>query len=159
MCSGVKIGANPPLIGMIGRPNSVPRHTLENIRETGVYSLNLIHESFLEQAHQTSARYSKEVSEFQACKISSSYKAGFYAPFIEASEMSLLMELREVKDLEINSTLLVIGELREVILRNSKALKEDGFIDFGVMGAAACVGLDAYTFPDRFTRKEYAKAK
>ncbi|RYF96590.1 MAG: flavin oxidoreductase, partial [Chitinophagaceae bacterium] len=33
----VHIGANPPLICFIMRPDSVERHTLANILETGVY--------------------------------------------------------------------------------------------------------------------------
>ncbi len=33
--SVVHIGANPPLLGMISRPHTVPRHTLENIQATG----------------------------------------------------------------------------------------------------------------------------
>ncbi len=58
------VGANPPLVGFIIRPDSVERHTLRNILETGVFTINHIHESFFIQAHQTSARYPKEISEF-----------------------------------------------------------------------------------------------
>ena len=57
------IGANPALIGMISRPNSVPRHTLENIRLNKFYTLNHVETSFLKQAHQTSARYESYQSE------------------------------------------------------------------------------------------------
>lgn len=32
--SVIHIGANPPLMGFISRPNSGERHTLENIQET-----------------------------------------------------------------------------------------------------------------------------
>ena len=60
------LGANPPLMGMIMRPHSVARHSLENILETGVYTLNHIADSFFAQAHQTSAKYPKEQSEFES---------------------------------------------------------------------------------------------
>ena len=96
------LGANPPLIGMISRPNSVPRHTLENIIENGSYSLNLINESFLENAHQTSARYDRQVSEFEACGFESCYQEGFVAPYLENSKLSLFLEAKEIKELEIN---------------------------------------------------------
>ena len=38
----VHIGANPPLVGLVFRPDSVERHTLENILETGFYTINNI---------------------------------------------------------------------------------------------------------------------
>ncbi|MEO6901676.1 MAG: flavin reductase, partial [Bacteroidia bacterium] len=60
------IGANPPLFGFIVRPDSVERHTLSNILETGEFTVNHVREDFFEQAHQTSARYSNNVSEFEA---------------------------------------------------------------------------------------------
>ena len=53
--SFVHIGANPPYIGFISRPDSVDRHTLSNIMETGYYTINHINESIFRQAHQTSA--------------------------------------------------------------------------------------------------------
>ncbi len=60
------IGANPPLCGMIFRPDVAERHTLDNILETGWYTINHVTESIFKAAHQTSARYPKEVSEFDA---------------------------------------------------------------------------------------------
>ncbi|EGU57164.1 flavin reductase domain protein FMN-binding protein, partial [Vibrio nigripulchritudo ATCC 27043] len=51
------LGANPPLLGMIVRPHSVSRHTLENIVETGHYTINSVCREVYQQAHQTSARY------------------------------------------------------------------------------------------------------
>ena len=61
----VHLGANPPLVGFIIRPDSVERHTLNNIIETGVFTINHIRQSFFINAHQTSARYPKEISEFK----------------------------------------------------------------------------------------------
>ena len=55
--SVVHLGANPPLLGMVSRPHSVRRDTLENIRATGYYTINHVHQSFFESAHQAAARY------------------------------------------------------------------------------------------------------
>ena len=41
------IGANPPLVGILVRPDSVDRHTLRNIRETSWFTINHIQESFV----------------------------------------------------------------------------------------------------------------
>ena len=68
----VHIGANPPLISFIMRPDSVERHTLANILETGSYTINHLNTSIYKQAHQTSARYPKELSEFDATGLNQS---------------------------------------------------------------------------------------
>jgi flavin reductase (DIM6/NTAB) family NADH-FMN oxidoreductase RutF len=38
------IGTNPPLFGLIVRPDSVDRHTLSNILETGEFTVNHVRE-------------------------------------------------------------------------------------------------------------------
>ena len=47
----VHLGSNPPLLGFIMRPDSVERHTLSNIMETGHYTINHIHQNMYEHAH------------------------------------------------------------------------------------------------------------
>ena len=48
------LGADPPLLGMVVRPHTVERHTLENILQTGAYTINHISEAIFRQAHQAS---------------------------------------------------------------------------------------------------------
>ncbi len=60
----VHVGSNPPLVGYINRPVTAASHTLANIQATGVYTINHIHPSYVQQAHQTSAKYEAEISEF-----------------------------------------------------------------------------------------------
>jgi flavin reductase (DIM6/NTAB) family NADH-FMN oxidoreductase RutF len=60
------VGAHPPLLGMLMRPHTVVRDTLQNIKDTGVYTINHVHYSFADKAHQCSARYLSEQSEFDA---------------------------------------------------------------------------------------------
>lgn len=74
------IGANPPLIGMIFRPSPPERDTMRNILDTGFYTLNHINEQIYKQTHQTSARYSREISEFDAAdnKIRFQFSGLFY---------------------------------------------------------------------------------
>jgi len=45
------IGANPALMGMLVRPDSVRRDTLTNLQETGYFTLNHIRANFFKQAH------------------------------------------------------------------------------------------------------------
>ena len=53
--SVIHMGSSPPLLGFILRPNTVPRNTYENIKTTGIYTINHVHETIIEDAHHTSA--------------------------------------------------------------------------------------------------------
>ncbi len=152
----VHIGANPPLVGFIVRPDSAERHTLENILETKFYTLNHIKESFLKNAHQTSARYPSEVSEFEAVKLTEEYSKEFYAPFVRESEVQLGLEFHEKIDLKINGTILIIGEIKEVIIPEN-CLSEDGFVNLQLAGTLTCSGLDSYHSTSLINRLTYAK--
>ncbi len=61
----VHIGSDPALVGYINRPIQGAPHTLANIESMQVYTINHIDPSFLKEAHQTSAKYPEEVSEFE----------------------------------------------------------------------------------------------
>ena len=90
----VHLGAHPPLLGMVIRPDSVDRHTLQNIENTGYYTINQIHTSFIEKAHQTSARYPKEVSEFEEVGLTSEFKNEFFAPFVAESVIQIGLKFK-----------------------------------------------------------------
>ena len=45
------LGAHPPLVGMIIRPHSVPRHTLENLLATQQYTINHVNKDIYSKAH------------------------------------------------------------------------------------------------------------
>ena len=113
------IGANPPLCGLIVRPDSVERHTFENIMQTGFYTVNHIKPDFYENAHQTSARYPREVSEFDATQLSTEYKGNFFAPFVAQSAVQMGLSLQQKIDLTINGTILLIGKIEFVSVPES----------------------------------------
>ena len=50
------LGSNPPTLGFILRPTTVPRNTYKNIRDTGVFTINHIYEDIIKDAHHTSAK-------------------------------------------------------------------------------------------------------
>ena len=152
----VHIGANPPLISFIMRPDSVERHTLENILETGSYTINHLNENIYKQAHQTSARYPKEISEFDATGLSTEYKSNCKAPFVKESNVQLGLEFKQRIDLTINNTILIIGEIKNIYFPED-CMYEDGFLDIEKAGTITCSGLDSYHFPKSIERLPYAK--
>jgi flavin reductase (DIM6/NTAB) family NADH-FMN oxidoreductase RutF len=152
----IHIGANPPYIGFISRPDSVDRHTLSNIMETGFYTINHVNEKIYQQAHQTSARYAKEVSEFDATHLTTDYKLGFKAPFVKESHIQLGVQFKERINITTNNTVLVIGQINQVYFPNN-CLCEDGFLDIEKAKSITCSGLDSYHSTKRLARLTYAK--
>lgn len=152
----IHIGSNPPLFGMIFRPGVVERHTLENILETGFYTINHINENIFKQAHQTSARYDREISEFDATGLNPEYKNDFFTPFVKESQVQLAMEFKEKIELTINNTVLVIGEIKAVYYPED-CIQKDGFLDIEKAASLTCSGLDSYHKTIRIDRLSYAK--
>jgi len=152
----VHIGSNPPLLSFIMRPDSVERHTLTNILDTGFYTINHINADMYEKAHQTSARYPKSVSEFDAAQLTPVFKNDFVAPFVAESQIQIGMEFRERIEININQTSMIIGEIKFVHYPTS-CLLEDGFIDIEKAGTITSTGLDSYHTTQVLKRLEYAK--
>lgn len=154
--SVVHLGANPPLIGMIMRPNSVPRHTFENITNTQVFTVNHVSGEFYQAGHQTSARYDKSQSEFEQVGLTPEWKENFNAPFVAQSKLKYGVRLVEVIHLNVNDTEMVIGEI--VLLDvNDKVIQQDGYIDIEALNTVAVSGLDSYHSTSRLARLSYAK--
>ena len=149
------LGANPPLMGMIIRPHSVPRHTLENIIQTEQYTINQVSSSMVTQAHQTSARYDKHTSEFDVTGLIPEYIEGFVAPFVQQSQLKIGLTLVERQTM-INDTELVIGEITHVTL-GCDAMDEDGFVNLSRLETVAVNGLDGYCSAQLLERLAYAK--
>jgi flavin reductase (DIM6/NTAB) family NADH-FMN oxidoreductase RutF len=155
--SVVHIGANPPLMGMILRPPVVERNTLSNILETGFFTLNHLTRAIYEQGHQTAARYSKNESEFSATGLREWYSDILPAPYVEESPVKIGLEFRERIDIATNGTVLLIGEIVEIIVPKADLL-EDGYLDIEKAGTITIAGLDAYHASRKLTRLSYPKA-
>ena len=150
------IGAHPPLIGMIFRPSPPERDTLRNIINTGFYTINHINESIYKQAHQTSARYDASLSEFDVTGLKTEFKNDFFAPFVAQSNIQLGIEFKEKMDIEINNTIMIIGEIVQIYVPND-CLQKDGFIDIEKANTITCSGLDSYHKTVQLDRLSYAK--
>ncbi len=154
--SVVHIGAQPALMGMILRPATVPRHTLANILSGSQYTINHVNEEIYQKAHQTSARYSDNISEFKAAGLNEQYTGLLKAPYVLEARIKIGLELKEKIDIKSNNTILIIGAILEVILP-ADILGVDGFVDIEKGGTMAGTGLDAYYKAQQVSRLPYAK--
>lgn len=154
--SFVHIGSAPPCIGFISRPDIEDRHTVSNILRTGYYTINHISEEMYLQSHQTSARYPKDISEFDAVNLSPEFISGFQAPFVRESTIQIGLHFREQVPIKINGTILIVGEIQHIRFPIG-CLCEDGFVDIEKAGSLTCSGLDSYHSTRRIQRLSYAK--
>ncbi|WP_435413014.1 flavin reductase family protein [Psychroserpens mesophilus] len=152
------IGSNPPMLGFFTRPTTVIRNTYENIKTTGFFTINHIHESILEDAHHTSAKYDSEISEFDKTSLISEYKNNFQAPFVKGAPLQLAMEYVEEYTIKANNTILVIGKVVGLHV-NEELLEDDGFINLSKANIATINGLDAYAVPQNNQRFGYQRPK
>lgn len=154
--SVIHLGSNPPLLGFILRPPVVPRHTYENIQATGAYTINHIHDAIYQQAHQTSAKYEADVSEFDACHLTPEYTDALTAPYVQESLLKIGMRYVEEHTVQANQTILIVGKIVELIVPKAY-VGEDGFIDLERAKTVAISGADAYCQTHRLDRLPYAR--
>lgn len=156
--SVVHIGANPPLLGFVMRPTEeVPRHTYENIKATGVYTINHVHRTFIEKAHYTSAKFDRSVSEFAACQLTEEHLENFAAPFVAESKIKIGLKFVEEIPIKLNRTILIIGEIQHLMVPEN-ALFADGNIDLNIAEDVCISGLDGYHEVKAPVRFPYAGA-
>lgn len=154
--SVIHLGSSPPLLGFILRPTSAPRNTYENIKETSCFTINHIHEKILKDAHHTSAKYDKNISEFDSTDLETEYKDNSYAPFVKNCPIQLSMKYIEEYDIKSNNTKLVIGEIQGLYIEKN-LLEDDGFINLSKGAIASINGLDGYSIPNLKERLEYQR--
>lgn len=150
------VGAHPPLLGLIIRPKGPEHDTLENIKQTGYYTLSNISEDYYKQAHQTSARYLSGESEFEAVGLTPEMIGDFPVPFVKEASIKLGLKLREALPLTVNATTVIIGEI-ELIQIDDALIGEDGYVDLEKAGSITCAGLDSYHRTQKIGRLAYAK--
>jgi len=152
----VHIGSNPPLIGYINRPIGAAPHTLANIKATGVYTINHIHPSIVQQAHQTSAKYEVGISEFKEVGLTPEFYENIAAPFVKESNIKYALSLQEIIPIKLNNTFLVIGKVISIHIEKD-IISEDGFLHLDKVNSICSNGIDAYYTTELIERFKYAK--
>ncbi len=148
------IGANPPMVGILFRPDTVVGHTLSNILEMQFFTLNQVTSEFYKEGHWTSARW--EGSEFEKTGIESEYLDDFYAPFVKKSPLKLACKLIETQTLQVNQTILMIASIEHIYV-DEKGLRSDGSLDLNILDSVTVSGLDEYHVGKKLARLSYAK--
>ena len=152
------LGSNPPTLGFILRPTTVPRDTYKNILESGIFTINHIFEDIIEDAHHTSAKYEEAISEFDITGLEDEYYNDCIAPFVKGSPVQMEMKFIEEYHIKSNNVIHIIAEIKNLYVKDD-ILNEDGFLDLAKGKVAAINGLDAYAIADNNTRFNYQRPK
>lgn len=84
------------------------------------------------------------------------YADRFKAPFVKQSTIRIGLELREIIDVELNGTTILIGEIVQ-ILADDAMITDDGTVDHVKAKTMTVAGLDTYFLPQPIGRLAYAK--
>ena len=152
------LGSNPPTLGFILRPTTVPRDTYKNILESGVFTINHIFEDIIEDAHHTSAKYKEEISEFDITALEDEYHNNCIAPFVKGSPVQMEMKFIEEYHIKSNNVIHILAEIKNLYVKDD-ILNQDGFLDLAKGKVAAINGLDAYAIANANTRFNYQRPK
>ena len=152
----IHLGANPPLLGVLFRPDSVPRHTLENLQTQGIATVNAVRYEDRHAAHQTSARYSAEVSEFDAVGLKREFRPEWPLPFVHGCPVQWAVRLQTLMPIAANGTQLAVLEVVHLFVAEV-GIQGDGYVDLAALDVATVNGLDAYHRAGSLDRLPYAK--
>ncbi|MFL1897423.1 flavin reductase family protein [Aquimarina sp. 2-A2] len=154
--SVMHIGSNPPMLGFIMRPLTVARHTYDNIKETGFFTVNHVTEALSMDAHQTAAKYGDNVSEFSETALEEDYLHDFHAPFVKHSPIRLGCNYVNEYEIKENGTILMIGSIEHLYLEDD-LVDASGHILLEKSKTLTTLGLDGYAIPDLLYRLSYAQ--
>ena len=155
--SVIHLGSNPSLIGFITRPcKKVRRDTLNNILETNYYTINHVHQNFIEQSHKTSGKYKKEVSEFDMCNLTEDYLFDFPAPFLKESKIKMGLKLQNIINITDNQTKLILGLIEHIYI-DDIALEDNGDINLQIINDVGIGGLNNYYKLEKIAHYPYFK--
>lgn len=156
--SVVHLGSNPPTLGFILRPTTVPRNTHKNIKETGYFTINHIYEDIIDDAHHTSAKYPENVSEFDMTNLEEEYRGDSKAPFVKNAPVQMSMKFIEEIYVPSNDVMLVVSQIEELYVQDN-LLHDDGLINLATGKVATINGLDTYAIPKFKKQLTYQRPK
>ena len=152
------LGSNPPTLGFILRPTTVPRNTHKNLKDLGYFTINHIWEAVFEDAHHTSAKYPDDISEFDMTNLEPEFKGNFKAPFVKNAPVQMAMKFVEEIYVPSNDVMLVVAQIEELYVKD-ELLQKDGLINLSKGNVLTINGLDTYAVPKFKKQLSYQRPK
>ena len=150
------LGSEPPLLGFILRPTTVPRDTYKNMKETGYFTVNHITEEMIADAHHTSSSYDETISEFDKTNLEPEFIDNLKVPFVKGSPVKLLCRYVNEYKIEENDCIHIIAAI-ETIYADYTLFHNDEWMQLDRGNVVAINGLDGYAVPKLSDRFHYAR--
>jgi flavin reductase (DIM6/NTAB) family NADH-FMN oxidoreductase RutF len=154
--SVIHLSSSPAVIGFVQRPTTVPRHTYRNIHNTGYYTLNQVHQTIIDRAHYTSAKFEEEISEFDAVGLGEEYLSDSPVPFVKESRLKMLIRYQEEYSIQASNTIMIVGSI-EFVQVSDDAIRKDGSLDMDALASVCISGLNSYHSTKRLATFPYAR--
>lgn len=155
--SVMHLGSDPALLGFVLRPlGTVGRNSYSNIKELGYYTINHIHETMVERAHYTSAKFEHGVSEFEQCGLTEEYINDFPAPYVKESHLKIGLKFIEEVTIAANQTRIIVGSIEEIHLPEN-CMDDKGYVRLDRIYEVGIGGLNNYYSLKRFASFPYAR--
>ncbi len=154
--SVIHLGSNPPMLNFMMRPHTVERHTYENIKDTLFFTVNHVHEDWVDSAHQTSAKYEREESEFDKVGLTAEYRDNFSVPLVKESLVKMVCSFVNDYPIKEQNCHLIVGQI-EALYYHEDIQHDDGFLDLTKAKTAGIIGLDGYVKTNSLKRYDYAR--
>ena len=155
--SVVHLGSNPALLGFILRPQEkVRRHTYENIIDIGFYTINQLPNNMTLEGHYTSAKFERNISEFDKCNFTPEYLNNFKIPFVKESLLKIGLKYVESIPIPSNDTIMIVGKVEQIHIEES-ALNEEGYINLEKTNSTGISGLNSYYKLEKIDSYPYAR--
>lgn len=142
------VAANPMLVMVsIGSREGRPKDSLQNIRDTGAFCVNLVTERHLEAMNLTSGEYGPDVDEFEVAGLEMGQASEVDAPYVVESPSVLECKLFKEVSLGGATTTLVIGEVLAIRLTpEARELWDNDFLDVRSWVPVGRLWAGLYTF-------------
>lgn len=142
--------SNPPVLGFspglkrTSEGHVVPKDTLQNVRDTKEFVVNIVNAPLAERMVKTSANFSSDISEFDAVGLTSADSLYVSAPRVQESPINF--ECKLFKIVEIGTSNLILGQIVCIHIDNS--VLSDGQIDVLKLQPVGRLGGESYSIAD-----------
>jgi flavin reductase (DIM6/NTAB) family NADH-FMN oxidoreductase RutF len=138
--------ATPILLGAsVGRRAGGPKDTLSNIRQTGVFAVNLVGRKHLDAMVLTSGDWAGDVDEFAEAGLTVAECERIDVPYVADAVAAFECRLFREVDLGASPNALVIGEAVAVHLGEELAVEPEGYhVDIRSLDPVARLGGSEY---------------
>lgn len=141
------ISSKPSIISLLMRTHGIGqttrRDSLQNILSTNNFTLNHVHTEIVTAAHQTSAKYPADISEFDQTGLTPFYSDAITAPYVAEARIRFGCRFRKLIDMGINQLELVIAEIVEADIP-ADIIGKEGHVSLSTADSLAVAGCDHY---------------